>query len=208
MKEKIKERLRAKFAGVNLSQKRIDEISTRLEGKITEESEIDGALDTANEYYPFADIAKEDDRVRTLEALSKKTPQDPPQKPEETEDKNTPEWAKSLVSTVTDLKAKLDVYEQKENKQTSIQKAIAKLKEKNIPDSFSKIAIKNLNANSDEEIESFVSEIESSFTEFQQSQNIEKVNGSEKPFASGKSPDTVKKDIEEWAKKKQPQPSV
>jgi hypothetical protein len=65
--KEIKDRLKVKATGVNLSNKRIEAIATFIDGKVTTEDEIDAALDTYAEYRPFADIAKEDDRERLAE---------------------------------------------------------------------------------------------------------------------------------------------
>ncbi|WP_183560675.1 hypothetical protein [Mucilaginibacter sp. SP1R1] len=67
LKIKIAARLKAKAAGVNLSQKRIDAIVTRAEKGLTEESDdaaIDANLDIINELSPFKEIAALDDHER------------------------------------------------------------------------------------------------------------------------------------------------
>jgi hypothetical protein len=67
LKIKIAARLKAKAAGVNLSQKRIDAIVARAEKGLTEESDdaaIDANLDTINELTPFKEIAALDDHDR------------------------------------------------------------------------------------------------------------------------------------------------
>jgi hypothetical protein len=79
MLDVFKARLKAKTkaAGVNLSQKRIDAFADRLHKKnpaITEEADHDTAIDELDEVVSFKDIAKDDDRLRTLEAKSKDKP--------------------------------------------------------------------------------------------------------------------------------------
>lgn len=67
LKEKIAARLKAKAAGVNLSQKRIDAIVLRAEKGLTDESDdtqIDTNLDAINDLTPFKDIAALDDHER------------------------------------------------------------------------------------------------------------------------------------------------
>jgi hypothetical protein len=190
MKDNIKARLKDKFSGVNLSQKRIDAIADRLAAKVTDEAGIDEALDAMNEYYPFADMARDDDRLRTLEANQKKQeptkPTDPP-KPDD-----TPEWAKALLAKVENLEKSKQV-------ETFHQKALAKLNEKQIPESFTRLALKNLNVNSDEELESFLGEIETNYTEFRQSTNDNRFENSDTPITSSAKPDKVKADIKAWA---------
>ncbi len=104
MKLKIIERIKAKFVGVNLSKTRLDEIAAKLEGKITEESEIDGKLDDLNELFPFADIAKQDDRLRDLEAkLKKPAQQQQQQQQEEVQTDDTPVYVKTLTDSIKAL---------------------------------------------------------------------------------------------------------
>lgn len=68
LKIKIAARLKAKAAGVNLSQKRIDVIVARAEkGGLTDESDdtaIDAQLDIINELTPFTELASFDDHQR------------------------------------------------------------------------------------------------------------------------------------------------
>lgn len=68
LKIKIAARLKAKAAGVNLSQKRIELIVARAEkGGLTDESDdtaIDAQLDIINEITPFTELASLDDHQR------------------------------------------------------------------------------------------------------------------------------------------------
>lgn len=106
--EKIKERLRILFPKANLSQKRIDEISAKLAKKPADDADddaVDLVINDANDLMDFEAIAKEDDRIRTLEA---KVKQPNPTNPGNTEDPkpeiktgdDTPEWAKALLQKV------------------------------------------------------------------------------------------------------------
>lgn len=65
--KEIKEQLKLKAVGVNLSNKRQDAIAAFIDAKISTVEEIEAALDTYAEYRPFAEIAKEDDRERLAE---------------------------------------------------------------------------------------------------------------------------------------------
>jgi len=67
LKIKIAARLKAKAAGVNLSQKRIDAIVLSAENGLTDNSDdaaIDANLDVINELTPFKEIAALDDHQR------------------------------------------------------------------------------------------------------------------------------------------------
>jgi len=106
--KKIKERLKVLYPGVNLSAKRMDELSAKLAKKPADDAEdeaIDGVINNANDFISFSDIAKDDDRVRNLEANQRKpndpAPTDPPTPPAPTDPPAPPEdvpaWAKALI---------------------------------------------------------------------------------------------------------------
>ncbi|HZF64195.1 MAG TPA: hypothetical protein VEZ55_06920 [Chitinophagaceae bacterium] len=132
MKEKIIARIKAKFPAVNLSKKRLDEISDKLAAKITDENEIDAQLDDYNEIRPLAEIAQTDDKIRDLSNKVKNVT-----KPTETNDQSssqqtdttgtpddTPAWAKSLVESNQKLAQKLEAFE-KEKAISSMQSKLA-----------------------------------------------------------------------------------
>src|SRR5690606_18531648 len=95
-------RIKAKFPNANLSKARLDKIGTQLDSKFETQEELDEKLDELDGFNPFADIAKDDDRLRTLEAKVKKEEKPKPETPkeeEEEEDDDTPKWAKTLVKS-------------------------------------------------------------------------------------------------------------
>ena len=115
--EIIKARLKALFPKANLSTKRIDALAAKLAPMPADDADdaaVDVILNQANDFNSFEDIAKEDDRVRTLEAKAKEItpPATPPTTPQgapptippttpPTDD--TPEWAKALLLKVEGL---------------------------------------------------------------------------------------------------------
>lgn len=170
MKEKIIARLREKFKGVNLSEQRINAIAERLAKKVTEETEIDAQLDAANEIYPFADIAKEDDRVRTLEAKAKETKTADTKTPStETQTKqpndDTPEWAKALLETNKQLADKVNALES--GKVAESRTSIAQAKFKDLNEGFTKTALKNMNRINFKDEDDFNSWVEETVSEGQ-----------------------------------------
>lgn len=206
MHDVFKARLKAKTkaAGVNLSQKRIDAYADKLHKKnpdVTDEAAHDELIDALDELVDFKEIAKEDDRVRTLEARSKNKsseeedddadePTAGKAKPAKKDD-DVPAWAKGLIDTVNTLKAE---------KQTSSMKdqLAQKLKDKNIPEKFySKRALPE----KEEELDGFVAEIENDWTELKQENNNLGLGGSSKPVSGtpDASASNVAKDIEAWA---------
>lgn len=108
LKKEIIALLKTKFPGVQLSAARVEAIATKIDAKITTADEIEAKLDEANELFPFADIAKQDDRIRSLEEEAKKkkpepnpVPANPAPNPDpnNNDDKDTPPWAKSLIES-------------------------------------------------------------------------------------------------------------
>jgi len=125
--QKVKARLRVLFPKANLSQKRIDEISAKLAKKPADDADdtaIDLVITDANDLMDFEAIAKEDDRVRNLEAKIKQptepNPTNPPTTdPKPKDDEEAPAWAKAMMQ-------KMEAIEKGEvvkSKQSSILKA-------------------------------------------------------------------------------------
>jgi hypothetical protein len=196
MREKIKDQLKAKLQtlGVkNLSNTRIDAIADKLATKITEETEIDAKLDELNDIMPFADIAKQDDRLRTLEskkdkpATQQQQQQDPPPADE------MPSWAKPLFEKVTALEAE----KQKEAIRNKVHKHE---KLKNIP----QILLKGRTLpEKEEDIDAFVAEVESDFAAFNQEVVEKGLATGSKPASSTTKNEaaTIDAEIAAWAGK-------
>lgn len=178
MKDKIIAQLKAKLKtlGVtNLSNARLNAIADKLATKITDENEIDAKLDELNDVMPFSDIAKQDDRLRTLEAKSKEKPAPPADSDDDDNDDDedgdkskkkdkdkpdrdrTPAWAKKLMEEVSSLKA--------EKHQTSVQQKLAEKLKGKVPEKF---YAKRALPEKLEDLDDFVAEIETDYTEFKQ----------------------------------------
>lgn len=107
---KVKERFKALFPSVNLSNKKLDAIADNLD--VENEEGIDPALNLINSVTPFTEIAKEEDKIRNLESAAKKkeTEQKKDSKKDDTDDQptdatpeGTPDWAKPLFSGMQQL---------------------------------------------------------------------------------------------------------
>ena len=75
--EQIKVRVKAKYPNANLSTKRLDALAAKLATKPADDADdaaIDLVLEDFNGILSFEEIAKEDDRVRTLENKPTPTP--------------------------------------------------------------------------------------------------------------------------------------
>ncbi len=218
MLDKFKARLKAKAKalGVNLSTTRIDAIAARLHAKnpdITEDADHDSRIDDFNDLQPLADIAKQDDRVRTLEAKTKAQPtdqdqddtddddDDEPAEPKQKgkikkkkSDQEPPSWAKSLIETVNKLNT--------EKVQTSMQ-ARAKEKLKDVPEKF--YAGRTL-PEKDDDLDSFVENVNNDYTAFKQDLINKGLMSSTPPAGGGTTikTDSVDADITAWANKGKP----
>lgn len=173
--ETFKAQLKAKIKtlGVNLSQTRIDALAAKLHAKhpeLTEVADHDARVDDLNDIMPLSDIAKQDDRTRTLENKIKGLPpktedqdddddNNQPAEPAKGKKKNAddpPAWAKGLIETVSALT--------KEKVQTSLrEKAAAKLKD--VPASY---YAKRALPEKEEDLDAYVEEVNTDYTEFKQ----------------------------------------
>lgn len=167
MKEKILAAIKAKFPAINLSKKRLDQISAKIESKVLDdETKIDVALDQYNDFNPLADIAKQDDAHRTLEAKLKTAAQNPKEKDEPDPtvlDADTPTWAKTLLESNKKLAESVQKLEG-EKRQATIKDTIAG-KLKDIPASYwNKRALPE----NDEKLEDFITEVKSDYKTFAQ----------------------------------------
>lgn len=107
--DKIKERLRVLFPKANLSKHRLDAIAAKLASKPEDEAtddQVDEIISDYNEVIDFEQIARDDDRIRTLEAARKPKPA-PKSEMEEgpKPDDDAPAWAKALQQEIASLKA-------------------------------------------------------------------------------------------------------
>lgn len=172
---KARLKFKAKALGVNLSQKRIDAIADRLHKKnpeLTDELEHDSKIDDFNDLQPLADIAKQDDHVRTLENKAKgQQPPSDDQEPADDEDepaqpakgkgkgKNSeepPAWAKAMQEELKALRT--------EKVQGTMKTKAAELL-KGVPEKF--YAGRAL-PEKEEDLEVFVETVKSDYTGFQQ----------------------------------------
>jgi hypothetical protein len=188
MKQKIIEQLKAylKTLGVkNLSATRIDAIADKLALKITDETTIEARLTELNDIHPFADIAKQDDRLRTLEAKKepKKDPADTidPAEPAKTPD-DAPQWAKDMAAQNKTLLDKVTQLEAGRAAADNTSKLVAILKEKKVPEGYYKSAVKGRVFKDDAEIEAFATELVTDYTTFNQGETNNALSNQPKPI--------------------------
>lgn len=205
MKEKILAAIKVKFPAINLSKKRLDQIAAKIESKvIDDETKIDTALDQYNDFNPLADIAKQDDAHRTLEAKLKTAAQNPPKEKDEPAetliDADAPAWAKTLLESNKKLTESVQKLEG-EKRQTTMKENIAG-KLKDIPASYwNKRALPD----SEEKLEDFITEVKSDYKTF--AQELTDKGLAQIPLPGGGAPpvkkEAVSPEIKAFAEKQQ-----
>ena len=214
MKQKILAKLVLKYKG--LSKQLLGLIADKMVAKVTEESEIEGAIAELDDMLiPVPEYAKllqqEGDRRVTEAKKSFQKPTEPNEEedddPEEQDDKSK---AKSkskggndpiakLTQMVHNLTTEVTTFKQKEQQQTLSQKLSAALKEKKIPE----VLMKGRVIEKEEDLETIIAEIEADHTALKQELNNEVLAGGGRPIiGGGQSADKTKvaADIEAWGK--------
>lgn len=186
IKNTIKALLQSKFGGVQLSQARIDAIAGRLEGKVTTEEELLQRMETLNEALPFADIAKEDDRVRSLEAAAKAKGDEKQEEKKPEEKKPTgediPAWAQAIIDGNKTVNEKLAALEG--NKVIGDRKSLILAKLKDADEAYSSKVLRDFGRMSfadDAAFEEYLGEVESDYTGHVQT-TAESQLGKDAPF--------------------------
>lgn len=175
-RQKIAGRLKALFPKANLSTKRIDAITAKLESKVSDDADdaaIDEIVNQANDFMDFEAVAKEDDRIRTLEANQKKgeegkgdgTDPDPDKNPNPNPENETNTLLKTLLGKVEALE-KGKVTESKTNTVADLFSKSEVLK--GLPENQKQSWLKRVNLES-EDLAAEVSALETEFTELKQS---------------------------------------
>jgi len=168
---KIAGRLKALFPKANLSTKRIDVITAKLESKVSDDADdsaIDNVVNQANDFMDFEAIAKEDDRVRTLEANQKKGGEEeptPPGTPPTPPTDDAPEWAKALINKVDALEKGKTI----DSKSNAVADLFSKSEIlKGLPENQKQSWLKRVNLEA-EDLPAEVSALEAEYTELKQS---------------------------------------
>ena len=181
MKEKIFQFLKTKLAGVQESY--LAGVAEQYSKTITEEAQfetvfVQGVIDaiklSATQVQAEGDRRANDAVKTAVENFRKKNNLDENGKPISAEppkgDPNEPEWFKAYrekqEKETAELRQKVEGYEKKETVSALTSKVKAKLAEKKVPESFLKG--RNLEVDSEEQIDTLVSQIEGDYTTFHQ----------------------------------------
>lgn len=182
MKEKILQFLKTKLTGVQDSY--LEGVADRFSKTITEEAQIetvlgDGVIEaikiSATQLQAEGDRRANDAVKTAVENFRKKYNLDENGKPiqqqqQKQPDPNEPDWFKAYrekqEQETAALRQKLEGYEKKETISALTAKVKAKLVDKKVPESFLKG--RNLEVESEEQIDELVSQIEGDYTTFHQ----------------------------------------
>ena len=212
MKEKILAQLKLKFAGVQTVL--LGLIADKLSASVTEESAIEGAIANLEQLpVSITDFAKmlqtEGDRRATEAATTRentlkekfnlvaKQPGTPPANPPAAGESND-ETSKAIL----ELKAELEAMKQKDIFAGLRSKATEALKAKNVPEKFfgSILAVRELK--SEEEVNSIVETVTTSWNDFQQELTDKGLGNIPKPAFGNPNQTGISAGVEEYVKSK------
>lgn len=182
--EIIKARLKVLFPKANLSQKRIDVYTAKLAPKPADDADeatIDAIINDYNDVIDFEAVAKEDDKIRTLEADKKKAEdlaKNKGSKKEEEEeeevkiDDDAPAWAKALLKSNEKLSSELETIKSGNitttKKQTALQSFEKSEVLKGLKPELKDRWVNRIDVNSETPIEDQIKELESEYSELVQ----------------------------------------
>lgn len=178
-KSRVIARIKTLFSKANLSQKRLDALADKLATKPADDADdaaIDAVINDFNSILSIDEIAREDDRVRTLETKANPPapapapapkPTDPPTPPAD-----VPEWAKGLVEANKALLEKVTAIESGNVLQTKKQTALQSFEKsdilKGLKPELKDRWVSRVDVNSETPIEDQIKELESEYSELVQ----------------------------------------
>ena len=175
--EIIKARLKVLFPKANLSIKRLDALAAKLAPMPTDDADdaaVDAILNQANDFNSFEEIAREDDRIRTLEAKANPSPNPTPApapNPIPAPD-DTPAWAKALIDSNQKMTADLEAIKSgnvlETKKQTASQLFEKSEVLKGLKPELKDRWINRIDVNSETPFEDQIKELESEYSELVQ----------------------------------------
>lgn len=206
--EKIKERLKALFPKANLSTKRLDAYAAKLAPKPADDADddaVDAIINDYNEIIDFEAVAKEDDRVRTLEAKAKAdagkakgkgdNDDDDDEDDDEPETKGMSSFEKAMFKKFGKLESDLEAIKTGkviETKRATASELFGKSEIlKNIPENIRKNWENRIDVNSETSFEDQIKALETEYSELTQSNAN---NNQYAPSAGGGGPAEIKAD--------------
>lgn len=177
-KLKVIARLKVLFPKANLSQLRLDAIADKLAKKPADDADdtaIDAVINDFNDVLSIEDIAKGDDRTRTLEAdkkkseelAAKKKPVTSEEEEEEVETEGMTAFEKQMLKKFGDLKSDIDSIKTGNVKQSKLDQAKSLLEKsevfKKLDDDTKGFMLKNVELDSETPFEEQITGLEGMF---------------------------------------------
>ena len=172
--EIIKARLKVLFPKANLSTKRLDTLVAKLAPMLADDADdtaVDVVLNLANDFNSFEEIAREDDRIRTLEAKATSAPT-PELNPAPTPANPTTDANQKLLEAITRLTGEVEAIKTGKITETKKQTAQSVFESSEVLKAL-KPEIKanwlnRIDVNSETPIEDQVKSLETEFTDIRQ----------------------------------------
>lgn len=193
IKKAIRALLQSDFGGVQLSAARVDELAKRLDGKVENEDQVKEKLSVLNELLPFADIAKEDDRQRSLNSELEKLKKGAGKSEEKVEGgageaagagtEDVPAWAKAIIEGNKAVTEKLAALEGQ--KVVNDRKSLIQAKLKDADEAYSAKVVRDFGRMSfadDAAFEEYLADVEADYASHVQATAESKL-GNDAPFA-------------------------
>lgn len=201
-KSKVIARLKALFPKANLSQKRLDALADKLASKPADDADdaaIDLVINDFNSVLSIEEIAREDDRVRTLEQKANPnppnppTPPAPPAPPTPPTGDDVPAYVKALLDKLDGVTSDLEALKTGkivETKKQTASELFAKSEVlKRIPEGIRQNWVNRIDVNSETPFEDQIQALETEYsTLVQETANNNDYPG---PAGGGKTPSTV-----------------
>lgn len=195
-KSKVIARLKALFPKANLSQKRLDALADKLASKPADDADdaaIDVVINDFNSVLSIEEIAREDDRVRTLESKANPpappTPPNPPA-PEPTNPNPSDDVNQKLLEAITKLTGEVEAIKtgkEIETKKQTASELFAKSEVlKRIPEGIRQNWVNRIDVNSETPFEEQIQALEAEYGALVQ---VNADNNHYSPAAGGGSPE-------------------
>lgn len=179
-KSKVIARLKVLFPKANLSQQRLDAIADKLAKKPADDADdtaIDAVINDFNDVLSIEDIAKGDDRTRTLEADKKKAEEIAAGKKADSSkdddkegikiDDDAPAWAKAILKSNEKLTSDLEAIKSGNVQKSKLDQAKSLLEKsevfKNLDEETKGFMLKNVELDSETPFEEQITGLEGMF---------------------------------------------
>lgn len=179
-KSKVITRIKTLFPKANLSQKRLDALADKLASKPADDADdvaIDAVINDFNSILSIDEIAREDDRVRTLEAKANPpapapSPTPAPTNPQPNNPNPTDDVNQKLLDAITKLTGEVEAIKSGNVLQTKKQNASQLFEKsdvlKGLKDTLKPKWIDRINVDSETSIEDQIKDLETEYSELVQ----------------------------------------